>query len=142
MWPFKNKKHEIIQVPYQSLVRQAIYDSIFEENAEKIAEMLGLSPVSEDVSELEERDSQERLGRFSALMPFIDAHSDIAAKIAASAYVIQAEQEGKSEFINGTNIDDLSDLFKLVSMSSAVSCISTLMNLGLLETEVVSDVER
>ena len=142
MWPFKNKKHEIIQVPYQSLVRQAIYDSIFEENAEKIAEMLGLSPVSEDVSELEERDSQERLGRFSALMPFIDAHSDIAAKIAASAYVIQAEQEGKSEFINDTNIDDLSDLFKLVSMSSAVSCISTLMNLGLLETEVVSDVER
>lgn len=142
MWPFKSKKHEIIQVPYQSLVRQAIYDSIFEENAEKIAEMLGLSPVSEDVSELEERDSQERLGRFSALMPFIDAHSDIAAKIAASAYVIQADQEGKSEFINDTNIDDLSDLFKLVSMSSAVSCISTLMNLGLLETEVVSDVER
>lgn len=142
MWPFKSKKHEIIQVPYQSLVRQAIYDSIFEENAEKIAEMLGLSPVSEDVSELEERDSQERLGRFSALMPFIDAHSDIAAKIAASAYVIQADQEGKSEFINDTNIDDLYDLFKLVSMSSAVSCISTLMNLGLLETEVVSDVER
>lgn len=136
---FRRKKKPKVFVkalPMPVLIRQAIYDSIFEENAEQIADMLGLSPVSSDVSEMESKASQDRLSRFSALLPIIDAHSDIAAKISASAYVIQAKDEGKEMFIEEDNVDDLANLFKIVSMSAVVSCISTLLNLELIETKV------
>lgn len=136
---FRRKKKSKIKVramPMPVLIRQAIYDSIFEENAEEIAAMLGLSPVSEDVSQMESEASQERINKFNVLMPLIDAHSDISAKIAAAAYVIQAKEEGKEVFIEGDSQDDLAHLFKIVSMSSAVSCLSTLIGLGLVETKV------
>ena len=100
--------------------------------------MLGLTAISNDVSEMETRASQDRINKFIQLMPIIDAHSDIAAKVAASAYVIQAKEEGKEGFLEDEGIDDLTHLFKLVSMSAAVSCISTLINMELIETKVES----
>ena len=128
---------EFIQVPMPVLVRQVVYDSIFD-SSEKIAVMMGLPPVSDEVSEMEERASHERIDKFSALLPFIDAHADISAQVAVTAYVLESEEEGK---VVGQDegLDELTRLFKLVSMSASVSCISTLMDLNLLETRVVSD---
>lgn len=118
------------------LIRQVVYDSIFNYSYE-ISNKMGLPPISEEVHDMEERASQERISKFSALLPFIDAHADIAAKVAAMAYVI--ESDNPIEFEDSTNFAELTKLFKLVSLSSSVSCISTLMNLGLLETKVVSN---
>jgi hypothetical protein len=139
MFRRRRKKVSVHAVPMPVLIRQAIYDSIFEEHAEEIADMLGLSPVSKDVSEMEAIASSNRISSFASLIPIIDAHSDIAARIAASAYIIQAKEEGKDDFITGDNVEDLSGLFKLVSMSAAVSCISTLLHLDLIETKVSED---
>ncbi len=140
MWPFKRKRYrvvnQIIDVPMPILIRQVVYDSIFNYSYE-ISNKMGLPPISEEVHDMEERASQERISKFSALLPFIDAHADIAAKVAAMAYVI--ESDNPIEFEDSTNFAELTKLFKLVSLSSSVSCISTLMNLGLLETKVVSN---
>jgi hypothetical protein len=140
VWPFKRKRYrvvnQIIDVPMPILIRQVVYDSIFNYSYE-ISNKMGLPPISEEVHDMEERASQERISKFSALLPFIDAHADIAAKVAAMAYVI--ESDNPIEFEDSTNFAELTKLFKLVSLSSSVSCISTLMNLGLLETKVVSN---
>ena len=136
------RRVKVHAVPMPVLIRQAIYDSIFEEHAEEIATMLGLAPVSEDVSEMEAQASTKRISEFAPLMPIIDAHSDIAARIAGAAYMIQAREEGKEDFLSETNVEDLSSLFKLVSMSSAVSCISTLIHLGLIETKVEVQIDE
>jgi hypothetical protein len=110
------------------------------EPAEGIADALGLPPISDEVSEMEERASQERLESFSSLIPFIDSHSDIASRIAMASYVL--DDEGNKAEVSEDEVERLSGLFKLVALSSSMSCVSTLFSLGLIESKVVSkDVE-
>jgi hypothetical protein len=143
---FKRKKKkknrvEIKHVPLPILMRQAIYDSMLEP-AEGIAEALGLPPISDEVSEMEERESQKRLERFASLIPFIDSHSDLASRIASAAYLLDYDEEDQDMTKLVTQLEDkLVDLFKIVAISSSVSCISTLFNLGLLESKVETNVE-
>ena len=128
---------EVQQIPLPVLIRQVIYDSMLMP-AEDIAYAMGLPPISDDVAEMEERASQERLERFSTLIPFIDSHADIAAKIAAAAYKIEDEEfDGEDKFEVG-DIENLTKLFRLVALSSTLSCVSTLINLGLIESMAVS----
>lgn len=141
MWPFKRRKrysivNQVINVPMPILIRQVVYDSAFD-FPDEIANKMGLPPVSEEVDDMERKASAERIAKFSALLPFIDAQSDIAAQVAATAYLI--ESDAPTELEEPDNLAELSKLFKLISVSSSVSCISTLMNLGLLETKVVSN---
>jgi hypothetical protein len=139
----KKKKHkiEIKHVPLPILMRQAIYDSMLEP-AEGIADALGLPPISDEVSEMEELASQKRLERFAKLIPFIDSHSDLASRIVAAAYLLDDDIDNLSALHLGEDMEEkLIDLFKIVAISSSVSCISTLFNLGLLDSKVETDVE-
>lgn len=138
----KKMKVEIKHIPLPILMRQAIYDSMLEP-AEGIADALGLPPISDEVSEMEEMASQKRLERFAKLIPFIDSHSDLASRITAAAYLLDdSDSDDLSVLALGPEIEEkLVDLFKIVAISSSVSCISTLFNLGLLESKVESDVE-
>lgn len=135
----KKKKYSledisVQQVPLPVLIRQVIYDSMLMP-AEDIARAMGLPPISEEVSEMEERASQERLERFSSLIPFIDSHAEIAAKIAASAYVLE-DDEDDEDGLGEIDVESLKKLFRLVALSSTVSCVSTLFSLGLIESKV------
>jgi hypothetical protein len=144
MWPFKRRKEKydiidhVVNVSMPILIRQVIYDSIFD-SADEISTMMGLEPISDEVSEMEIRASEERISQFSALLPFIDSHAEIAAQIACAAYSIEAGLVDNPSPGSEEALEELTRLFKLVSMSASVSCISTLMNLGLLETKVVSN---
>jgi len=141
-WKKKPKtKHIRIDHPtLPVLIRQVIYDTMLMP-AEEIACIMGLPPISDDVAEMEERESQKRLERFATLIPFIDSHADIAAKIAASAYMIEDEEEEYEELgkLGIEDIEQLTRLFRLVALSSSVSCVSTLLNLGLIKSLAVDD---
>jgi hypothetical protein len=134
MFGRKKKQSEqlsrLLSVPLPVLIRQVIYDSMLEP-AEDIAEALGLPPISDEVSEMEERASQDRLQFFSQLLPFIDSHADIAAKIASAAYVFSDEIDTE-EKVESIDLEEMTKLFRLVSLSASVSCISTLFSLDLI----------
>ena len=136
----KAKRLEIKHMPLPVLIRQVIYDTMLMP-AEQIANAMGLPPISDDVAEMEERESQKRLERFATLLPFIDSHADIAARIAASAYMIEDEEEnyGELEKLGVEDLEQLTRLFRLVALSSSVSCVSTLFNLGLIKSLAVDD---
>jgi len=136
----KVKRVQIKQLPLPVLIRQVIYDTMLMP-AEEIAHAMGLPPISDDVAEMEERESQKRLEKFSSLIPFIDSHADIAAKITASAYMIEDSEEDYGELgkLGIEDVAQLTKLFRLVALSSSVSCISTLFNLGLIRQLVVDD---
>jgi hypothetical protein len=136
----KAKRVQIKHLPLPVLIRQVIYDTMLMP-AEEIAYAMGLPPISDDVAEMEERESQKRLERFATLLPFIDSHADITAKIAASAYMIEDEDD-ECEDLEKLGIEDveqLTRLFRLVALSSSVSCVSTLLNLGLIKSLAVDD---
>lgn len=136
---FKRKKNRVVfednrvtHLPLPVLIRQVIYDSMLMP-AEDIAEAMGLPPVSDEVAEMEERASQDRLERFAQLIPFIDSHADIASKIAASAYMLDSEDFTEEERVAIEDMENLTKLFRLVALSSTLSCVSTLFNLELIE---------
>jgi hypothetical protein len=126
---FEDNRSEFTPLPV--LIRQIIYDSMLMP-AEDIAEAMGLPPISDEVAEMEEQASQDRLENFASLIPFIDSHSDIVAKVAANAFILEESLEELEKY-GLEDIDNLMKTFKLVSLSSTLSCISSLFNLGLIE---------
>ena len=136
----KRERTEVKHIPLPILIRQAIYDTMLEPS-EGIAEAMGLPPISDEVAEMEVADSQKRLERFSKLFPFIDSHSDMAARIAAAAYSFEDEDDQLGS-LGDIDIEKITSLFKVVAISSSISCISTLFNLGLLESKVETNVEQ
>jgi hypothetical protein len=134
---FKRKKKivSVTQVPLTVLMREIIYDAMLTP-VEGIAEAMGLPPISDEVAEMEAQASEERLSNIAVLLPFIDAHADIAARIATSAYLLDEEN---SEEIASEQLEQLTHLFRMVALASAVSCVSTLTNIGLIESRVVSN---
>lgn len=133
-WKRKRKLKTVTQVSLPILIRQVIYDSMLTPT-EGIAIAMGLPPISDEVSEMEERASEERLYKFSALLPFIDSHADITAKIATAAYVLE---DDNMDEVEAEELEGMTRLFRLVSLASSVSCVSTLISLGLIESKVVS----
>jgi hypothetical protein len=129
----KNKEEPVVQVPLTVLMREIIYDSMMQPT-EGIATLMGLPPVSSEVADMEEQASETRLSNISELIPFIDAHADIAAKIATSAYML--DEENKEE-MSEENLEQLTTLFRMVSLAASLSCVSTLNNIGLIESKAV-----
>jgi hypothetical protein len=135
------KRAALKHIPLPILIRQVIYDTMLEP-AEGIADAMGLPPISDEVSDMEAQASQQRLERFASLLPFIDSHSDMVSRIAAAAYALDdSDNELNDLNIDNESIERMTSLFKLVSLSSSISCISTLFNLGLLESRMVHDHE-
>ena len=129
-------KTKLIEVRMPTLVRQVIYDSVFEDS-QGIADILGLPPVSEEVHEMEDQASHNRISKFQPLIPFIESHADIAAQVAAAAYKLEILQDSPEDAKEiEEDMDHIVGLFKIVALTSAVSCISTLIDLNLLESEI------
>ena len=131
-WKRKKKVVNVTQVPLSVLMRQIVYDTMLTPT-EGIAEMMGLPPISDEVADMEEEAHELRLGSIAGLLPFIDAHSEILAKIATAAYTLDNELPEELP-VDGLSV--LSDLFKMVALASSVSCVSTLKNIGLIESRV------
>jgi hypothetical protein len=120
---------KVLSVSLPVLIRQVIYDTMLMPT-EDIANSMGLPPISDEVADMEEQASEKRLQRFSRLLPLIDSHADIAAKIAVAAYLLE-DDEIEEKLVEDT--ETLQRLFRLVALSSSLSCVSTLFNLELIE---------
>jgi hypothetical protein len=131
-WRRNKRKITVTQVPLSVLMRQIVYDAMLTPT-EGIAEMMGLPPISDEVAEMEEEAHQDRLSNIAALLPFIDAHAEILAQVATAAYILDAENAG--EFPED-GMDQLNQLFRMVALASSVSCVSTLSNIGLIDSKV------
>jgi len=126
----------LVEVNMSSIKRQLIYDSVFDD-VEGIAATMGLAPISEEVADMEAEASTLRISKFMPLMPLIDGFTDSASEIAASAYKLEMINDNpEEEAIIGEDYEHILGLFKIVALSSAVSCLAALMDLNLLTTEV------
>jgi len=128
----KNKKKNIniTALSPTAQIRKIIYDSGCKE-PELIAEMLGLNGISTDVAEMEEDASSLRISKLEPILPIIEMHSQISAKISAVSF-FSNNLEDNEEVPSEDLIESMVQLFKFVSFSSAVSCISALIDLNLI----------
>jgi hypothetical protein len=130
---FRKKKEEdptderLVEISLGGFVRQVIYDTLLMDS-EAIAEALGLPPISEDVAEMEAQASERRMSELDSIMPLIASHAEISCQAAMASLAIQ-----------GAAIpDEWAVLFRVLCFSSAVSCISTFKELGLIEVGEIS----
>ena len=131
---FRKKKNKNVTVKTISpgvQIRKIIYDSGCKD-PELVAELLGLMPLSMEVAEMEEMASDERVGRLGPILPVIEMHSMIAAQISAMSYFATAMSDGEI-LPDEETVESLTKLFKYVAYSSAVSCITAMVDLNLIK---------
>jgi len=131
---FRKKKTKEVTIKTISpgvQIRKIIYDSGIKQ-PELIAEMLGLTPLSMDVAEMEESASEERLAKLAPILPVIEMHSMISAQISAMTYFASAMEDGEGT-PDEEVFDAMTTLFKHVSFSAAVSCMTALVDLNLIK---------
>ena len=136
-WKRKRDAVSVTQVPLSVLMRQIVYDAMLSPT-EGIAEMMGLPPISDEVADMEQEAHEIRLGNIAGLLQFIDAHAEILAKVATAAYTLDNDLP---EEVPAGGLEMLNELFKMVALASSVSCVSTLKNIGLIESRVGIDNE-
>ena len=136
-WKRKRDAVSVTQVPLSVLMRQIVYDAMLSPT-EGIAEMMGLPPISDEVADMEQEAHETRLSNIAGLLPFIDAHAEILAKVATAAYTLDNDLP---EEVPAGGLEMLNELFKMVALASSVSCVSTLKNIGLIESRVGIDNE-
>jgi len=126
-----NNKLKITQLSPKSQMRKIIYDSGCK-HPEQVAILMGLGTVSDDVAEMELEASERRVHRLDPILPLIETSALVAAQVSAMAF-IQGEVEDGEEPPGEEVVVALTQMFKIVSIASAVSCMSTLIDLGLIE---------
>jgi hypothetical protein len=133
--PFKKLKKEeplVFVVPLGTLARQAVFDTRISD-PQTLSNLLGMPPMSEDVAEMEDDASLDRVESLSALYPLISLHSDVMAD-AMSKYLARSDSEILAN--NPDIIDDyetfLKGLCAAVTTTSCVSLLSVLNEHGLI----------
>lgn len=126
----RNKKQSrIIEIPRGSITRKIIYDSGCED-PEGVAELMGLTRISEEVAEREIEDSDDRVDRILLILPIIQMHSEISAKVSFAAY-INAIPDTKD--VDSETFEALSELFSAVALASSVSCLTSMLDLEIIK---------
>lgn len=127
---FKKKSSEPSIAEINSRIRGFLYDSQIED-AYDISLILGCGPISPEVAEKEEEESEKRLDKISHLMPLMYAHA-------------QALAQGSIEYQRSNLPPSLSQLpdelwwdsrklLEQISSAAMMGSISQLVDMGLLE---------
>ena len=135
---FKRKKsaeYEIIsnEIPMSTILRWYLYDTGLDD-ANKLAEFVGLNKVSEEGNIKEQEDSDLRIGRILELMPYIDAVSDISASTMAALH----QSKGEGDNFTDEEREATKIIYKAVSMSTLIGALSIGINIGVLDSGALS----
>ena len=128
-------KYQVVstEVPMSTILRWYLYDTGLDD-ANKLAEFVGLNKVSEEGDAKEQEDSDIRVSRIMELMPYIDALSDISADTMAALH----ESTGKGEKLSEEETKATKIIYKAVSMSSLIGALSIGISIGILDSGALS----
>lgn len=132
--PEVNEMDEISDV---SLCRQMLYDAF--QQPEKIAQMLDLPAISEEVEEMEHRAHHTRMEAMAPIMPLLLGQAEFFGRASA---LMQVQQFGVTEDLDPeAAVDAATVIFTSIIRASLVSAISSAVDLGVLDIlkEVFTD---
>jgi hypothetical protein len=123
-------------VPLSTIVRWFIYDTaLAEEN--KIADLLGLNPVSEEGEVMERTESDYRLDNIELLMPFLEQMADISANVLATVQMSESEEATEED------LDLMARVYKVLAISSLIGTFSIATRLGIIvPTGIASEARK
>jgi hypothetical protein len=134
-WFRRRPKYEVVstEVPMSTILRWYLYDTGLDD-ANKLAEFVGLNKVSAEGDAKEQEDSDIRVSRIMELMPYIDALSDISADTMVALH----RSNGKGADLTPEETASSKIIYKAVSMSSLIGALSIGINIGILDSGALS----
>ena len=120
-------------IPLTTIARWYIYDTELAEPNE-VAQLLGMSNVSEEGNEKERQDSDDRLRNIDYLLPFADAIAKISADVITSIQVKEITDknpEDKEEIER--EIGTMNVLYRVIGMSAIIGAFSSAHEIGLIQ---------
>lgn len=129
-WFRKKRSSEPSIAEINSRIRGFLYDAQIND-AYEISLILGCGPISSEISEKEEEESEKRINKISHLMPLMYAHA-------------QALSQGSVEYQRSILSEETAELppeiwwdsrklLEQISSAAMMGCISQLVDMGLLE---------
>lgn len=135
-WRKKDEETVVVSVPVDVIHRQMLYDGL--QDVRALGELAGLAPVSDEVDEMERRESEKRLEDIAYLFPCLMNQTEWMATLAVAVQLKELEEAGAS--ITEQELEQLTHAVLALVRSSVVSSVSTIVGLGLLEIpEVVRE---
>lgn len=112
------------EIPMSTIVRWYLYDTDLYDPL-KLAEMIGLSSISDEGDAKEQEDSDSRLSDINEYLPFLIEMAAISSNVLTT---IQLKEIGESEYLSEMAEDMPSEimqtLFKAVALSTLIGTFS------------------
>jgi hypothetical protein len=139
---FNEDKYEIVtsDVPMSTICRWYLYDTDITDNTNDLAEMIGLSPISEEGESKELQDSEKRIQHMSPLFPYLEAISDISSDALSALHIkelIKSLPEDEKEKV-GPELEQMGTVYKAVALSTLIGAFSIALDLGIISHNTVS----
>lgn len=127
---FKKRSESISIAEINSRIRGFLYDSQMD-NAYDISLILGCGPISTEVAEKEEEESEKRMDAISYLMPLLYAQAQALAQGS-----IEHQRSNMPESLSSLPDElwwDSRKLLEQISSAAMMGAIAQLVDMGLLE---------
>lgn len=141
---FRRKKPELElvtnDVPMSTVWRWYLYDTGLTDDVNDLAEIIGLSRISEEGELKEEEDSQRRMENIAPLFPFLDSMANLSAHVMGALHAKEI-MDLHPEEVNSETADMLSEMhnvYKAVALSTLVGTLSGALELGIIDTNTIS----
>lgn len=139
---FKRKKAEdevvVNEIPLTTVFRWYLYDTGLVENINDLAEMVGLSRISEEGEEKELEDSEDRLKELKSLYNFIEAVSDMSSQVLTAIHLNEiVTSEGEDAENLEERGESMLQIYKAVALSTLIGAFSTSLSLGMIQNNMV-----
>jgi hypothetical protein len=131
------------EVPLSTVYRWYLYDTELVDNVNDLAEMVGLSRISEEGESKEQEDSKARIAAIAPLFPFLESISDVSAKSLCALHLTELLSSEKD--VDDEELEERSEammsVYKAVALSTLMGAFSIGLHLGMIDTNTVkSDV--
>ena len=141
---FRRKKpeFEIVtnDVPMTTVYRWYLYDTSLTDEVNDLAEIIGLSRISEEGEIKEEEDSERRMQNAAPLFPFLESMADLSANVMSALHAKEMVEEYPEEIDEDTTkmLSEMHSVYKAIALSTLVGTISGALELGIIETSTIS----
>ena len=126
-WRRRSEKHLfIMEIPVGTLARKTSYDCGIGDPL-IVAELLGLSPVSEEVDAMEREASEYRVSALDGFVPIMSLQAALIGQT-ASAY----QQRMSPADVSEETLRGVENVYSAIAMSGAISVLSILLDVGLI----------
>lgn len=127
-------------VPLSTVSRWYLYDTGLAEDTNELAELIGLTRVSDEGEIKEQEDSDQRMENAAPLFPFLNSMAELSAGVMSALHVnemVKGGADSNDEEI-AELIDSMQKVYKVVALSTLMGTFSTALELGIVTSSTVS----